>query len=140
MLYNFFRIVFGMAALFALFYMIYDKDYEYIFFIVTILLWCIYSFFRENDNEYLRRENIDPETISWFFPSMYEPLYTPQQEQYDIQVFQDTTNSSHYRYMPSQTPKKTTAKEKTIITNKLKKKVNLKITIDSDNIRHIEKK
>jgi hypothetical protein len=48
--------------------MIATDKYEYIFFPIVILIWAIYSFFDENDREYLRRNGIDADELSWFFP------------------------------------------------------------------------
>ena len=40
----------------------------YIFFPVAIIIWAVYTLFDENDREYLIRNGIDPDEISWFFP------------------------------------------------------------------------
>ena len=52
----------------AILNMIATDKYEYIFFPIVILIWAIYSFFDEDDREYLRRNGIDADEISWFFP------------------------------------------------------------------------
>ena len=68
MLYSSFRILLMFPSSLAILNMIATDKYEYIFFPIVILIWVIYSFFDENDREYLRRNGIDPDEISWFFP------------------------------------------------------------------------
>jgi hypothetical protein len=68
MLYNSFRITITIAAILGLLHMIAECSFIYIFFPIAIVIWAVYSFFDENDREYLRRNGIDPDEISWFFP------------------------------------------------------------------------
>lgn len=68
MLYNSFRILLMFPSFLAILNMIATDKYEYIFFPIVILIWAIYSFFDENDREYLRRNGIDADELSWFFP------------------------------------------------------------------------
>lgn len=68
MLYSSFRILLMFPSFLAILNMIATEKYEYIFFPIVILIWAIYSFFDENDKEYLRRNGIDADEISWFFP------------------------------------------------------------------------
>ena len=68
MLYSSFRILLMFPSFLAILNMIATEKYEYIFFPIVILIWAIYSFFDENDREYLRRNGIDADEISWFFP------------------------------------------------------------------------
>jgi len=68
MLYSSFRILLMFPSFLAILNMIATDKYEYIFFPIVILIWAIYSFFDENDREYLRRNGIDADEISWFFP------------------------------------------------------------------------
>ena len=68
MLYSSFRILLMFPSFLAILNMIATNKYEYIFFPIVILIWAIYSFFDENDREYLRRNGIDADEISWFFP------------------------------------------------------------------------
>ena len=68
MLYISFRILLMFPSFMAILNMIATHKYEYIFFPIVILIWVIYSFFDEDDREYLRRNGIDADEISWFFP------------------------------------------------------------------------
>lgn len=68
MLYSSFRILLMFPSFLAILNMIATDKYEYIFFPTVILIWAIYSFFDEDDREYLRRNGIDADEISWFFP------------------------------------------------------------------------
>ena len=69
MLYSSFRILLMFPSFLAILNMIATDKYEYIFFPIVILIWAIYSFFDEDDREYLRRNGIDADEISWFFPN-----------------------------------------------------------------------
>jgi len=68
MLYGSFRAAVLAAAILGLLHMIAEGSFIYIFFPIAIIIWAFYSFFDENDREYLRRNGIDPDEISWFFP------------------------------------------------------------------------
>lgn len=75
MLYNSFRIMMSITALMGIFHMIYNNQYEYIFFPLVIVIWGLFSFFDEDDREYLRRNGIDPDEVSWFFPEYTDYEY-----------------------------------------------------------------
>jgi hypothetical protein len=68
MLYTSFRATVMIAAILGLLHMIAEGSFIYMFFPIAIIIWAIYTFFDENDREYLRRNGIDPDEISWFFP------------------------------------------------------------------------
>ncbi len=68
MLYTSFRATVMVAAILGLLHMIAEGSFIYIFFPIAIIIWAIYTFFDENDREYLRRNGIDPKEISLFFP------------------------------------------------------------------------
>jgi len=68
MLYTSFRATIMVAAILGLLHMIAEGSFIYIFFPIAIIIWAIYTFFDDNDREYLRRNGIDPDEISWFFP------------------------------------------------------------------------
>lgn len=68
MLYTSFRATVMIAAILGLLHMITEGSFIYMFFPIVIIIWAIYSFFDENDREYLRRNGINPDEISWFFP------------------------------------------------------------------------
>ena len=67
MLYTSFRATVMIAAILGLLHMIAEGSFIYMFFPIAIIIWAIYTFFDENDREYLRRNGIDPDEISWFF-------------------------------------------------------------------------
>jgi hypothetical protein len=56
------------AAILGLLHMIAEGSFVYMFFPIAIIIWAVYTFFDENDREYLRINGIDPDEISWFFP------------------------------------------------------------------------
>ena len=87
MLYGSFRAAVLAAAILGLLHMIAEGSFIYIFFPIAIIIWAFYSFFDENDREYLRRNGIDPDEISWFFPD-----YS------DYGVVRDTRPSSNNAY------------------------------------------
>ena len=87
--------------------MICNHDYEYIFFTIAIIIWTIYSFFEENDKEFLEKYGINPEEIEWFFPN-----YENKKKKEKITTY--TTTSNH----------------NTLPNIKDKCKRNFKITID----------
>lgn len=68
MLYNSFRGMMMLTAIIGIFHMIVYSSYVYIFFPIIILIWGLFSFFDENDKEFLRRHGIDPDEISWLSP------------------------------------------------------------------------
>lgn len=68
MLYTSFRATVMVAAILGLLHMITEGSFVYMFFPIAIIIWAVYTFFDENDREYLRRNGIDPDEISWFFP------------------------------------------------------------------------
>ena len=68
MLYTSFRATIIVAAILGILHMIAEGSFIYIFFPIAIIIWAAYSFFDEDDREYLRRNGIDPDSISWFFP------------------------------------------------------------------------
>lgn len=68
MLYTSFRVTVMIAAILGLLHMIAEGSFVYVFFPIAIIIWAVYTLFDENDKEYLRRNGIDPDEISWFFP------------------------------------------------------------------------
>lgn len=68
MLYTSFRVAVMTTAFLGLLHMLAEGSFIYIFFPIAIIIWAIYSFFDENDREYLRRNGVDPDEVSWFFP------------------------------------------------------------------------
>ena len=68
MLYRSFRVIMMITSIMGIINMLTQSSYEYIFFPLTIIVWGIFSFFDEEDKEHLRRNGIDPDEVSWFFP------------------------------------------------------------------------
>lgn len=68
MLYNSFRVAVMFASIMAIFHMFSEDNYGYILFPIIIIIWVVFSFFDEDDREYLRRNGINPDEIAWFFP------------------------------------------------------------------------
>ena len=92
MLYSSFRAMVMCAAVMGLMHMIAEESYIYIFFPIAIIIWAVYSFFDEDDREYLRRNGIDPDEISWFFPEYSD---------YGVNAYNSSSNNSnHVRYQP----------------------------------------
>jgi len=75
MLYNSFRGIMMFTAIIGIFHMIVYSSYVYIFFPIIILIWGLFSFFDEDDREFLRRNGIDPDEVSWFFPEYTDYSY-----------------------------------------------------------------
>jgi len=96
MLYISFRILLMFPSFMAILNMIATNKYEYIFFPIVILIWVIYSFFDEDDREYLRRNGIDADEISWFFPD-----YNDYGAIRDKHKPLNQNNSSHTRTYPA---------------------------------------
>ena len=97
MLYNCFRVAVMLAAIMGTLHMLSEEKYLYIFFPLAIIVWGVYTIFDENDREYLRRNGIDADEISWFFPSY---------EYYGLVVDENprksnTFNDGHHRTYPA---------------------------------------
>jgi hypothetical protein len=97
-------------SLLAILNMVATNKYEYIFFPIVILVWIIYSFFDEDDREYLRRNGIDADEISWFFPDYndygavrdnYKPL--KQNSSSHIKTYPARKATDNSRYAPKTT-------------------------------------
>ena len=110
MLYSSFRILLMFPSLLAILNMVATNKYEYIFFPIVILVWIIYSFFDEDDREYLRRNGIDADEISWFFPDYndygavrdnYKPL--KQNSSSHIKTYPARKATDNSRYAPKTT-------------------------------------
>lgn len=100
MLYSSFRMLLMFPSFLAILNMIATDKYEYIFFPIVILIWAVYSFFDEDDREYLRRNGIDADEIPWFFPN-----YNDYVAVRDGHKPLNQNSSSHTRTYP---PRKTT--------------------------------
>lgn len=81
MLYTTFRVMMLIASSLGMLHMVSKGCYIYILFPISIIFWVIYSFFKENDDNYLRVNGIDPNEVSSFFPEQpnerYQRFYDP---------------------------------------------------------------
>ena len=98
MLYTSFRVTVMTSAILGLFHMIAAGSYIYILFPIAIIIWAVYTFFDENDREYLRRNGIDPDEISWFFPE-----YSDYGAIRDSHSSMNRTSSNYRRSYPART-------------------------------------
>ena len=98
MLYNTFKVTLVIAAALGLLHMISEEHYVYIFFPIAIIIGVVFTFFDSNDREYLRRNGIDPDEISWFFPD-YSDYGAVRGGSYPL----NETSSSHQRTYPART-------------------------------------
>jgi hypothetical protein len=96
MLYTSFRAAVMAAAILGLLHMIAEGSFVYIFFPIAIIIWAVYTFFDEGDREYLRRNGIDPDEISWFFPE-----YSDYGAVRDKHSTMNRTSSYHRRSYPA---------------------------------------
>ena len=96
MLYTSFRATVMIAAILGLLHMIAEGSFVYVFFPIAIIIWAVYTFFDENDREYLIRNGIDPDEISWFFPNYSD--YGAVRDNYNTtnrRTYPARTNNSH---------------------------------------------
>ena len=68
MLYGTFRAIMMFCGSMGIIYMIDQNDYTFIIFPIASLIWGWFSFFDPEDREYLRRNGINPDEFSAFFP------------------------------------------------------------------------
>lgn len=87
MLYTSFRATVMAAAILGLLHMITEGSFIYMFFPIAIIIWAVYTFFDENDREYLRRNGINPEAISWSFNDYSDYGYVPQNTYYGYREY-----------------------------------------------------
>ena len=98
MLYTSFRVTVMVSAILGLLHMIEVGSYIYIFFPIAIIIWAVYTFFDDNDREYLRRNGIDSDEISWFFPD-----YSDYGAVRDARPSSNNAYSNNVRSYPSRT-------------------------------------
>lgn len=78
MLYNSFKIIMLFTSVMGIFNMVNSSSYEYVFFPITIIVWAIFSFFDEDDKEFLRRrENYPYWTFQEHKENGYKATYQP---------------------------------------------------------------
>ena len=99
MLYSSFRIFMTITAMMGIFHMIVSSQYVYIFFPIVIIIWAFFSLFDEDDREYLTRNGINPDEVSWFFPEYTNYEY----DRHHRHTYQGSTNYNHNGYNNDQT-------------------------------------
>ena len=67
MTYLFFRTMMIFMSVMGFITMMTLDDYKYVLFPIAMFVWAIFSFFDEDDKEYMRRNNISPNR-NWLFP------------------------------------------------------------------------
>ncbi len=68
MLYGIFTIFMILLSIMGIIHMCVFESYTYIIFPIATFVWGFYKFFKENDDEYLRRNGIKPSMdIGWLF-------------------------------------------------------------------------
>ena len=125
MLYLCFRGVMIFLSVMGLVSMMVTEDYKYVIFPISALIWSLYTFFREEDEEYRRRHGI--KSTSWFSYDDYD--YYGYDQSYGRDNYSSHNRSSSYSsYTPSRTYSNPAYKK---IVKRCKKSVN--ITIDKLN-------
>ena len=56
------------------------------YFPIAIIVWVLYSIFDEEDREYLRRNGIDPDSISWLYTE-YDDYRTPSYANRNVNTY-----------------------------------------------------
>ena len=76
MLYGIFAIFMIILSIMGIIHMCVFDSYTYLIFPLSTLVWGLYKFFRENDEEYCRRNGIKPGTgMDWLLGFDDEPYY-----------------------------------------------------------------
>ena len=125
MTYLFFRAMMIFMSVMGFITMMTLDDYKYVLFPIAMFVWAIFSFFDEDDKEYMRRNNINPNSHSWFFP---------EDEEYCEYEYYDSGNRQY-----PQSHHRTTHLTRVNVPNPEYKKIvkrcrkNFKVTIDKIN-------
>lgn len=102
MLYGIFAIFMILLSIMGIVHMIVFESYTYIIFPISTLVWGFYKFFKENDEEFCRRNNIDPGIdIGWLLGFGDENEYTHYGQYNQYGGYNNTVNSDHTRYQPT---------------------------------------
>ncbi len=121
MQYGCFRFLLAFAAIMGVMHMIYENSYDYLFFPIVVIFWVIYTFFDEDDQEYLKRNPISNEDMAWLNNDYSHYPQTPKKTRQVTQYSYNPTR--HEAYIPH---KQEVFKEKYLFT---KCKRSVKITI-----------
>lgn len=108
MLYGIFAVFMILLSIMGIVHMIVFESYTYIIFPISTLVWGFYKFFKENDEEFCRRNNIDPGIdIGWLLGFGGDDAYYTQYDSYnnggynrstDYTRYQPTAYTSRYQY------------------------------------------
>lgn len=108
MLYGIFAVFMILLSMMGIVHMIVFESYTYIIFPISTLVWGFYKFFKEDDEEFCRRNNIEPGIdIGWLLGFGGDDAYYTQYGSYnngdynrstDYTRYQPTTYTSRYQY------------------------------------------
>jgi hypothetical protein len=102
MLYGIFAVFMILLSMMGIVHMIVFESYTYIIFPISTLVWGFYKFFKENDEEFCRRNNIEPcIDIGWLLGFGDDDAYYTQYDSYNNRGYtryQPTTHTSRYQY------------------------------------------
>ena len=124
MTYLFFRAMMIFMSVMGLITMMTLDDYKYVLFPIAMFVWSIFSFFDEDDKEYMRRNNINPNSHSWFFPED-EGYYNYEYYDSGQRQYHSNTRTTHVTRVTTPDP------EYKKIVKRCRK--NFKVTIDKIN-------
>ena len=124
MTYLFFRAMMIFMSIMGFITMITLDDYKYVLFPIAMFVWAIFSFFDEDDKEYMRRNNINPNSHSWFFPED-EGYYNYEYYDSGQRQYHSNTHTTHVTKITTSDP------EYKKIVKRCRK--NFKVTIDKIN-------
>ena len=101
MLYGTFTVFMILLSVMGIIHMLAFETYTYLIFPISTLVWGFYKFFKENDDEYCRRNNVDQSTsIGWLLGFEDDYGYT----QYGNNTYYNGGgNTTHYRSVGGQT-------------------------------------
>lgn len=135
MLYNTFKFIMLVSSMMCILAMIDKCEWDYIFFPSACMIWVLYSWFRENDKEFLRMHGLDPNG-SYLFPddSYFSSIYGENTFKhrgiftYDPNENTTFVGSNHERYMPRRTRREQRTKDYQVIVPRIKRSVRIKAT------------
>lgn len=133
MLYNTFKFIMLVSSMMCIFTMIDKSEWTYIFFPSACIVWVLYSWFRENDKEFLSRHGLNPDG-NYIFPddSYYTTVYGGTFRHNGIfeanTGYTSRTYTSHDRYMPRRMRREERSKEYQTIVPRIKRSVKIKAT------------
>ena len=101
MLYGIFVVFMILLSIMGIVHMVVFESYTYLLFPISTLVWGFYKFFKENDEEFCRRNNIDPDIdIGWLLGFNDDYGYYGNNN-YNNGYYNQSANSNHTRYKPT---------------------------------------